>query len=1021
MDFPLILSGPILRRVEPALVSVWVALREKCSVQLALWEGHSIKDSSAERLFAPPPTIQPSEDKVDSIRIGEKLHLALIVLKLPADKALKPDQVYSYNLKLTDSSGATHDLKSLGLLKNAPINGKSNISLGYAENQLPSFALPPSQLTDLCVAHGSCRRIGNDLEDGLAWMDDLIKATFTDPKRRFHQLLLTGDQVYSDDVPQPLLPQLIARGNEMLAGKEFLPIYEPDRLKVKYFPADDRHFPPALRYDLIQSEGRFTTVDASHHLISFGEFAAMHLFVWCNALWDVAELKDFDDIIKKFSEQCKAGGLPETFGALFRRRNERNEAEIDDALLRKFVEFIFITLAPAEQKDVLQGKSDRKPAGLSAPELEKFNAFLDDLQIGGLYKREIDTRKQQAQAFFNALQKARRALANVPTYMVFDDHEVTDDLNLNPMWRDRVMTSPIGRATMRNGMLAYALFQGWGNDPEKFKQGNHKRLLDLAARLFAPASTAASQETINNELERMFGLNKRGFQTGDDFHITWNYSVRGPKHVVLAMDNRTQRSWLTRLGPPGNVTVPAIEPQIPAALPAGVEIAFVIASLPVLGPPVLDDIIAPLAYRSFDIAAQKDIKGMPGTNPDAIEAWAFDRATMEALLKRLAALRQVIILSGDVHYSSSQALSYWKKGVDQPSRILQFTSSGMKNVMPGYIRDVDVRLSTAQRIVRANIGIERLAWDKRGDHLQFPSGAFVVPTLRRKLEEEPVMIPTTGWPRGAVIKIFPQGGFVVAPTDGATASIAASVTTILFPDGGKFTLPPDRKSITLPDNTKLLLERDAKNVLSVKVEGTVASGENRLSSLPSGTKVCTRLNGIKIYLRQDGTMFFVRPNGTSVKDAPDWSWRIQVLLDARPDLDPRPNLDPRSDFERPKQARPKQLAADLKAPAVPPPPSPPKFAEFIEGYRQIAQRHADQFDKITHGRQLLFRNNFGVIEFKEENNPNGQGGFRHAIHKLYYRHPDDPVADVYTLHRTVIAALDGAVIDEEKPTIGGEQ
>jgi phosphodiesterase/alkaline phosphatase D-like protein len=69
----------------------------------------------------------------------------------------------------------------------------------------------------------------------------------------------------------------------------------------------------------------------------------------------------------------------------------------------------------------------------------------------------------------NDLPKVRRALANVPVYMMLDDHEVTDDWNLNPMWKDRVYTNPLGKTVLRNGILAYGLFQGWGNDPEYFE------------------------------------------------------------------------------------------------------------------------------------------------------------------------------------------------------------------------------------------------------------------------------------------------------------------------------------------------------------------------------------------------------------------------------------------------------------------------------------------------------------------------------------------------------------------------
>jgi hypothetical protein len=141
-------------------------------------------------------------------------------------------------------------------------------------------------------------------------------------------------------------------------------------------------------------------------------------------------------------------------------------------------------------------------------------------------------------------------MANVPTYMMWDDHEVTDDWNLNPMWRDRVMTNPLGRAVIRNGMLAFALFQGWGNDPDKYTQGKPKRLLELATQLFTATSTAATQQTANDEIEQLFGLNRRTIDPSKfDDQLSWHYAVPGTKHLVFVIDNRTQRNWLTRGGP----------------------------------------------------------------------------------------------------------------------------------------------------------------------------------------------------------------------------------------------------------------------------------------------------------------------------------------------------------------------------------------------------------------------------------------------------------------------------------------
>ncbi len=70
--------------------------------------------------------------------------------------------------------------------------------------------------------------------------------------------------------------------------------------------------------------------------------------------------------------------------------------------------------------------------------------------------------------FYEALPKVRRTLANVPTYMMMDDHDATDDWNLNPIWVERVNNTTFGRAILRNALASYAVFQDWGNDPVRY-------------------------------------------------------------------------------------------------------------------------------------------------------------------------------------------------------------------------------------------------------------------------------------------------------------------------------------------------------------------------------------------------------------------------------------------------------------------------------------------------------------------------------------------------------------------------
>jgi hypothetical protein len=389
--------------------------------------------------------------------------------------------------------------------------------------------------------------------------------------------------------------------------------------------------------------------------------------------------------------------------------------------------------------------------------------------------KRLEGHRKQLRDFERGLAKVRRVLANIPTYMMFDDHDVTDDWNLNPLWLDRVLTTPLGVTIIRNAFVTYALFQDWGNDPLKYENplDDKNKLLDRIAALFPPGVQEGPNVTAANDIDALVGLNLRPAADIDGSFpetrppLKWHFSIAGPGFVVAALDNRTRRSFVSRNGPPGNVALSAQADQIPPApLPDSAEVLIVIAPLQAIGPPLFDELVAPAAYRVFDMVsftfknkARKGLRGgsrgMAGTNPDAIEAWAFDVKTFEALLARLEPHRRVVLLSGDVHYSASTVMSYWLKGQADPARFVQFTSSGFKNVMPPYIGTIDRSLAPAQQLARAKVGAERLAWNRKQDQpIALAPGsteADIPRALRGKLNHEPVLIPTYGWPAGSTV------------------------------------------------------------------------------------------------------------------------------------------------------------------------------------------------------------------------------------------------------------------------------
>jgi hypothetical protein len=784
MQLPLILAGPILRRVDPSMVAVWMAFSEPAELELRVWEGRVAHDTTNPFFVSsadpPDPSLPPPRPGADAIRIGEHLYLGLVTARIPpaSGKTFQPDFLYSYDVVIT-AGGEVLGLGERGMLGTRTVNGVQLPPLGYDDRMLPSFALPPSELDHLRIAYGSCRRPGYDDGDALSWMDDLLVTSVGDPRARIHQLFLGGDQIYADDVDSLMMLRVVELGVELIGtdGDAGPPI---ERVKVAKvlrrpdsttpddadptaaytaetaaetaaagdLPAGGEHFPVGQRLLLTQRSAQLTSVDGSNHLISFGEFAALHLMVWSPAVWGElvpgAEVVRLGDTIRS---QLRWIDTPAGLGPI--------SLPVTDFPTR-IPEHLFAdkeTLAKKAAKDAEEGPEER--AKKAARSLARSHRVHRDFLLG--------------------LGKVQRVLANVPTYMMMDDHDLTDDFFLSPMWRHRVLGSTLGQVLLTNGMLAYALFQDWGNDPRRYDQATDANRPDLGGQLpgdllvraagYFPAGQLRGPDADTfTALSVMFGHNLDNQPDPDGRYravrppLTWHFSVDGPKHLVVALDNRTRRSYAAEIGPPGNVSPEALVDQLPPPpLPAGREVLVVIAPLQVIGPGVLDDLVSPSIYKIFDLAKKGEITSdkvsgsrlMPGTNPDALETWSLEPLAYEHLLKRLAEYQRVVLLSGDVHNSTGNLMSYWRGSATSPARIAQFTSSGMKNVMPVYLRALDRSAMLLQELLRAKLGVERFGWDRPAEDLVLlPEGRTeddLVAATRAKLLRSPVLLPAHGW------------------------------------------------------------------------------------------------------------------------------------------------------------------------------------------------------------------------------------------------------------------------------------
>lgn len=589
---PVVLAGPILRKVTPQSVTVWLALRKPASVSLTVADDHDT-------------LVMEGTD--DTVAVGRSLHIVAVTAKLlPGKTRIVEGVVYQYHLTFDLGDHRSTPLEADEITKGA--------RLAYPPFTRPSFALPPSDLNHVRVLHGSCRMPHAQGKDTMPLIDDLIAATAANAFARPHQLLLTGDQIYADDVSDALLMVLMDAADVLLGWQENIPGVIGGALFRPPIPACMRAsvlgFPGSPGARKLSGTPGFSSEDLQSHLMSLGEYLSMYLFVWSDVPWP--------DVMPSFAEVA-------------------NEVYV---------------------------RIPREHAWQYAP-------------IINLDKNRIVTHTQRVALFSQTLSKVRCALANIPTYMIFDDHEVTDDWNMTRQFCSDVYSSDLGLRIVQNALTAYALCQHWGNAPEQFEAFSTKPGRALLNLLDPPMSrppgvlrdfkTAAAEYDGNSELIRtLLGVHNdnalRQSPNNAVFHdpnsLKYEFTVEGDGHQVIFTDTRTWRSF-PRGGNEASELLPQaqLRSQILGTPPLGNRALLVVLST---NAPAVQPIRA--AARHAGVARQF------AHFPDVYEAWeipsvAFDRlltVLTDKLKDPVTGQRNgsAILLSGDVHHGFATRLIY---------------------------------------------------------------------------------------------------------------------------------------------------------------------------------------------------------------------------------------------------------------------------------------------------------------------------------------------------------------------------
>ncbi|WP_052124255.1 alkaline phosphatase D family protein [Ureibacillus manganicus] len=363
------------------------------------------------------------------------------------------------------------------------------------------------------------------------------------------------------------------------------------------------------RKPIVQKLANFTSGKSYNHLIEFGEYAAMYLLAWSPVLWEL----------------CDQFGLNETF----------DEAVEND--------HIFI-----------RSKSEKLK-------------LLEKLQ---LKKRYTDQEKQVIN-YCESTYKVRRLLANIPTYMIFDDHDITDDWNITAEWKEKVRKSPLGKHIVANGLAAYWAFQGWGNEPTGFKSD----FIYLMEKNF--------RELVSGKKRRYYSFWMKTLWE----HRRWYYVAPTSLKAVI-LDTRTLRDYGQPISkkqehPDVDINPPQL---VNAHQLRGVTShlrrsrwkkdtpLLLISPTPIIGFEIIEDIVT-----KFSIPL--NMLGIKVETTFDMEAWRYNGKGLTKLLNQIAKWKpkECIILSGDVHYSflvdSNITFTSGKQ-----IKLKQITSSPIKNM-----------------------------------------------------------------------------------------------------------------------------------------------------------------------------------------------------------------------------------------------------------------------------------------------------------------------------------------------------
>lgn len=282
-------------------------------------------------------------------------------------------------------------------------------------------------------------------------------------------------------------------------------------------------------------------------------------------------------------------------------------------------------------------------------------------QLSAEYQALYAQEAKAIEAFAQGIGHTRRLLAHIPTVMIFDDHDITDDWNMTADWESIAYGHPFSRRIIGNALIGYFVCQGWGNAPELFDSA----VLPKARAYFNQPDCARQNQLIDTLLK---------FEH-------WHYSLP-TEPPLMVLDTRTQRWRSERVTtrPSGLMDWEALTEMQQGLMHNSAVI--LVSPTPIFGVKLIETIQRLFTWLGKPLVV------------DA-ENWMGHRGSAYTLLnifRHAKTPSHFTVLSGDVHYSFVYDVKLRRGKRNRPS-IWQITSSGIKNEFPRQLLDWFDRLN----------------------------------------------------------------------------------------------------------------------------------------------------------------------------------------------------------------------------------------------------------------------------------------------------------------------------------------